>query len=146
MSTVAVKWMEDRSRLFACRDSHGNMVMAGSWSGDQSDWQEWKAAKPSDLLLMSLAACASHDVVAILERQRQRLMGLLIDVDGRQLADPPYTFTDIHLHFILQGDDLDPLKIERAIDLSINKYCSVAATIRGVANLTHDFTIDQPSR
>lgn len=135
--------MEEKSRLFACRDSFGNMVMAGSWPGETSGWQEWKAAKPSDLLLMGLASCSGHDVVAILERQRQNLTGLQINVDGRQQADPPFAFTDIHLHFLLSGEGLDPVKVERALDLSINKYCSVAATIRGVATITHDFEIEK---
>lgn len=142
MSNVAVKWMEKKSRLFACRDSHGNMVMSGSWPDDRPDWQEWKAAKPSDLLLMSLAACASHDVVAILERQRQGLADLQVEVDGKQLPNPPFTFTDIHLHFVLSGNPLDPAKVERALDLSINKYCAVASTIRGVAAITHSYTIE----
>jgi putative redox protein len=140
-SNIALKWLEEGSRLFACRDSHGNMVLSGSWPSDDPAWQEWKAAKPSDLLLMSLASCAAYDVVAILERQRQTLTGLRIDVAGQQLPDPPYAFTDIHLHFVLDGDDLDPVRVERAITLSVDKYCSVAATLRGVANITHSHTI-----
>ncbi len=134
--------MQEQSRLFACRDSLGNTVMSGSWSATEESGLEWKAAKPSDLLLMGLASCAAHDVVAILERQRQRLDGLRVDVDGRQLIDPPYAFTDIHLRFTLVGQGLDPAKVERALDLSINKYCSVAATIRGVATITHDYVIE----
>ncbi|WP_374685787.1 OsmC family protein [Promineifilum sp.] len=141
MSNVAIKWMEEGSRLFACRDSLGNMVISGSWPREDPTWQEWRAAKPSDLLLMALASCAAHDVVAILERQRQILTGLQVNVNGRQAPEPPYTFTDIHLHFILQGNGLDPAKVERALDLSINKYCSVAATVRGVAALSHDYEI-----
>ncbi|CUS05109.2 conserved protein of unknown function [Candidatus Promineifilum breve] len=142
MSTIAIKWMQEQSRLFACRDSSGNTVMSGSWSTDESSGQEWKAAKPSDLLLMGLASCAAHDVVAILERQRQNLSGLRVDVDGRQLPDPPYAFTTIHLRFTLAGDGLNPEKVERALDLSLNKYCSVAATLRGVATITHDYVIE----
>ena len=65
MSTVAIKWMQEQSRLFACRDSLGNTVMSGSWSATEESGLEWKAAKPSDLLLMGLASCAAHDVVAI---------------------------------------------------------------------------------
>ena len=141
MSNIAVKWLEEGSRLFACRDSFGNMVLSGSWPREEPGWQEWKAAKPSDLLLMSLASCAAYDVVAILERQRQKLTGLRIEVNGNQLPDPPYNFTDIHLHFTLEGEGLDPDKVERAIDLSVNKYCSVAATLRGVATITHSFAI-----
>jgi putative redox protein len=134
--------MEEKSRLFACRDSFGNMVMSGSWPGESSGWQEWRAAKPSDLLLMSLASCAAHDVVSILEKQRQHLTGLRIDVNGDQQPDPPYAFTHIHLHLMVEGDRLDPVKVERAIDLSINKYCSVAATIRAVATITHSYQLE----
>ncbi len=144
MSNIAVKWLEEGSRLFACRDSYGNMILSGSWPREDPGWQEWKAAKPSDLLLMSLASCAAYDVVAILERQRQRLTGMHIEVDGRQLPDPPYAFTDIHLHFTLDGEPLAPDRVARAISLSVEKYCSVAATLRGVAAITYSHTITSP--
>ena len=144
MSNIAVKWLEEGSRLFACRDSHGNMILAGSWPREEPGWQEWKAAKPSDLLLMSLASCAAHDVVAILERQRQHLTELRIDVDGQQLPDPPYAFTDIHLHFTVEGDDLEADRVARAVSLSVEKYCSVAATLRGVATITYSQAITTP--
>lgn len=142
MSSVAVKWMEENSRLFVCRDSQGSMVMSGSWQGEETNGHAWKAANPVDLLLMGLASCAAYEVVSILERQRQTLTGLRVEVDGRQHPDPPRAFTDIHLHFTLAGDALDPAKVRRAIDLSVNKYCSVAATIRGVAAITFDFDIE----
>ena len=87
----------------------------------------------------------AYDVVAILERQRQRLTGLRIEVNGEQLPDPPYAFTDIHLHFTLEGDELDHERVGRAIDLSIDKYCSVAATLRGVATITHSYAIAAPA-
>lgn len=141
MSNVALKWMGERSRLFVTRDTYGNVVTCGSWPDDNPQWQEFRAAKPSDLLLMSLASCSAHDVVSILQRQRQDLIGLYIAVDGQQLPDPPYNFTNIHLHFTLEGSGLAPAKVERAIQLSVDKYCSVAATIRGVATITHSFEI-----
>ena len=142
MSNVALKWMGGNSRLFVTRDTYGNVVSCGSWPEDEDpEWQEFKAAKPSDLLMMSLSSCAAYDVVSILQRQRQQLNGLYIDVDGTQNSVPPYEFTDIHLHFKLEGEGLDPAKVARAIDLSVDKYCSVAATIRGVAKLTHTFEI-----
>lgn len=142
MSNVALKWMGGNSRLFVTRDSFGNVVPTGSWP-EESDpsWLEFKAAKPSDMLMMSLSSCSAYDVVSILQRQRQPLQGLYISVDGTQAAEPPYQFTDIHLHFTVEGIGLDPAKVARAIDLSVNKYCSVAATIRGVANLTTSFEV-----
>jgi putative redox protein len=141
MSDVALKWAGAGSKLFYGRDSFGHVVMAGSWPEDDPEWQEWKAIKPSDLLLLSLASCSSHDVVLILERQRQKLSNLYVQVDGKQASDPPYMFTDIHLHYTLEGEGLDPQMVEQAINLSEEKYCSVAATIRCVANLTHSFEI-----
>lgn len=141
MSNIALKWTGEGSQMFIGRDSFGHIVVTGSWPSSETPWQEWKGVKPSDLLMISLASCAAHDLVMILERQREKLVNLYINVNGRQAAEPPYAFTDIHLHYILTGDNLNPNKVERAINLSEEKYCSVAATIRGVANLTHSFEI-----
>ncbi|MCA9872035.1 MAG: OsmC family protein, partial [Anaerolineales bacterium] len=129
-------------QMFIGRDSYGHVIMAGSWPDDNNDdWQEWKAIKPSDLLLLSLASCSGHDVVMILRQQRQKLTNLYIDVQGQQAPQPPYQFTEIHLHYILQGENLEAKKVERAIALSEEKYCSVAATIRGVAQITHSYSL-----
>jgi putative redox protein len=142
MGNVAVKWTGGDSQMFIGRDSFGHVILAGSWPKDgDGTWQEWKALKPSDLLLLSLASCSAYDVVTILGRQRQNLVGLYMDVDGIQADTPPHAFTDIHLHYILKGEGLDPKKVERAIELSEEKYCSVAATIRGVAAITHSYEI-----
>ena len=142
MSNVALKWTGEDSQMFIGRDSFGHVLMAGSWPQDgNEEWQEWKAIKPSDLLLLSLASCSAYDVVMILKRQRQPLANLYISVEGNQAAEAPYPFTDIHLHYTVEGDGLDSAKVERAITLSEEKYCSVAATIRGVAKLSHSFEI-----
>lgn len=142
MSNVALKWTGEDSQMFIGRDSFGHVLMAGSWpQNDNDEWQEWKAIKPSDLLLLSLASCSAYDVVMILKRQRQPLVNLYVSVDGTQASEPPYQFTDIHLHYTAEGEDLDSAKVERAIKLSEEKYCSVAATVRGVAKLSHSFEI-----
>ncbi|MCP4425431.1 MAG: OsmC family protein [Chloroflexi bacterium] len=139
--SVALKWTGAGTKLFVGRDSFGHVVMTGSWPDDDPEWQEWKALKSSDLLLLSLASCSAYDVVLILERQRQDVTGLYVNVEGKNAEDPPYQFTDIHLHYTLEGNNLDARKVERAIKLSDEKYCSVSATVRGVANLTNSFEI-----
>jgi putative redox protein len=142
MGNIAVKWAGEGSQLFMGRDSFGHVLLSGSWPQDDNPkWQEWKGVKPSDLLLISLGSCSAYDVVMILQRQRQKITDLYISIDGTQSEDPPYEFTDIHLHYTIEGESLTPSKVDRAIQLSEERYCSVAATIRGVARLTHSFEI-----
>lgn len=141
MSNVAIKWTGEGSKMFIGRDSFGHVLLAGSWPNEDPNWQEWKALKPSDLLMLSLGSCSGYDVVMILNKQRQKLTNLSINIDGKQNPEPPYEFTDIHLHYIVEGGSLDANKVAQAITLSEDKYCSVAATIRGVAKLSHSFEI-----
>ena len=142
MSNIAVDWMADNGHLFACRDSAGNLVMSGSLPNDQNAGQSFQVTKPTDLLLMGLATCAAYEVVAILERQRQQLTGLRVDVEAHQQPEPPHAFMDIHMQFHLSGDQLDPGKAGRALELSVNKYCPVAATLRGAVSITYSFEIE----
>lgn len=145
MANIAIKWAGQGSKLFFGRDSFGHVLMTGSWPNEEPDWQEWKALKPSDLLLLSLASCSAYDVVMIMERQRQKMTNLCVTVEGEQQPDPPNAFTDIHLHYDIEGESLAPAKVERAIKLSEERYCSVAATIRGVARISHSYAITEAS-
>lgn len=140
MGQIGLQWTGEDSTMFVTRDSFGHMVVAGSWPKEGADgWVEWKGIKPSDLLVMALCSCSAYDVVTILRRQRQELTGLAITADAQQASEPPYAFTTIHLHYVATGRGLDANKVARAIALSEEKYCSVAATIRGVAEITHSF-------
>ena len=131
MGTV-VKWLEKRQ--FVGIDSTGHSVVISSAA-------DGVGMKPSELLLVALASCTAYDVVDILEKQRQKLVGLTVEISGEQEPEPPWTFRRIHSVFRLRGD-LDPKAVRRAIELSETKYCSVAATVRGVAELTWEFEIE----
>jgi len=144
MSSVAMKWVGPPSQMFVGRDSFGHVVVSGSWPDEASEWLEWKATKPSDLLMLSLASCSAYDVVMILRRQRQSLTGLYVRVDAEQDPNPPYAFLKAHLTYRVEGKELEPAKVQRAIELSQDKYCSVAATIRGVTELSYSFDIVSP--
>ena len=109
---------------FEARTGHGlPFAVGGERDGD--------GAKPADLLPVSLAACTAYDVVVILR------------ITSHQEPDAPWTFTAIHLHFVLTGS-IDDRKAGRAIELSESKYCSVAATIRPTVALTHSHEIVDP--
>jgi|SRR5208337_4678635 len=142
MGRINVQWVGEDSRMFIGRDSNGSTVVAGSWpkeGGKQSE--EWKGLKPSDLLVISLCSCSAYDVVEIMKKQRQDLTGLYISADAEQASSPPYQFTEIHLHYVITGRSISAQKAEKAIELSQNKYCSVAATIRGVTKITYSFEV-----
>lgn len=97
-------------------------------------------ARPMELMLMSLGGCSGIDVVEILKKQRQQLDEIDISVEGKRADSIPAVFTDIHLHFRLKGI-LDEKKAQRAIDLSLGKYCSAAAMLCKTARITSSFEI-----
>jgi putative redox protein len=132
MSSIQVKWLEGRQ--FVGVDSTAHSVVLSSPA-------DGIGMKPSELLLVSLAGCTAYDVVEILEKKRQKLLGLTVEVSGEQEADPPWAFRRIHTIYRLRGD-LDEKAVKQAIELSESKYCSVAATLRAAAELTWEYVIE----
>ena len=100
-----------------------------------------KGVSASDLLPMSLIGCASHDVVEILNKQKQNLRELKVSAESTQDDDPPWRFRKIHIHYQVIGKEIDPEKVRKAILLSEEKYCSVYATLKDAIEITHDFEI-----
>ena len=135
MGTVAVKWID--SQLMVGVDSFGHPLVSGSWPEQNP---EWAGLKPSDLLMLSAAACSAYDVVMILTKQRAPLAGLEVTCTGQQAAEAPYQFTSLHLHYKVKGP-LNEKKVERAIRLSEDKYCSVVNTLKPTVEITSDFEI-----
>ncbi|MFD1630053.1 OsmC family protein [Pseudopedobacter beijingensis] len=80
--------------------------------------------RPMELVLMALGSCSSLDLIAILKKQRQVIEDVKIEVDGQRRDEIPSIFTSIHINFILKGD-LDPVKVNKAAELAVKKYCSV---------------------
>jgi putative redox protein len=80
-------------------------------------------------------------VVDILEKKRQRVMGLEVTVTGEQEPDPPWTYRKVHIQYVVRGKGLREKAVRDAIELSEQKYCSVAATLRDAAEITYDYTI-----
>jgi putative redox protein len=118
-------------------DSFGHPLVMGSWPEKEP---EWAGLKPSDLLLLSAAACSAYDVVMILTKQREPLQGLEVTCTGEQETKPPYAFTHIHLNYVIRGA-LNPKKVERAIRLSEDKYCSVVNTLKPTVKITSEFEV-----
>ena len=98
--------------------------------------------KPMQLLLAGIGSCSSMDIISILQKQKQPLTGLEVEVNGeREKNRVPSLFETIHVHFRVSGK-LDEGKVKRAIDLSMNKYCSVAKTLEKTAIVTYSFEVN----
>jgi putative redox protein len=132
MASASIQWIGGQ-RFVGTDSTHHSVVL--------STPDEGVGMKPSELVLVALASCTAVDVVDIMTKKRQPLNTLRIEVNAEQDADPPWTFRKIHLKYILSGKDLRETAVSQAITLSEEKYCSVAATLRGVAEITTSFEI-----
>ena len=135
MGAITLRWVEDK--MMVASDTNGHSIVIGRSPDPQ---HQWVGVKPSDLLLMAVASCSSYDIVEILTKQRELLEDFKVICTGDQMSDPPYTFTCIHLHYLVTGA-VNPEKLERAICLSEDKYCSVISTLRPGVPITSDFEI-----
>jgi putative redox protein len=125
------------NQMMAASDSNGHSIVIGLSPMTQG---QWVGVKPSDLLLISVAACATYDVVKILNKRREIYQDLIVVCRGEQQEEPPYAFTNIHLSYQLTGS-VDPAQLERAIHLSVTKYCSVISSLRPDLSVTSDYEI-----
>lgn len=99
------------------------------------------AASPMELLLLAVGGCTAVDVVSILRKKREQLTHYNIEVRGTRRDEHPRSFETIEVHHILRGRNLSERAVEQAIQLSDEKYCSVAATLRPTAQIRTRWTI-----
>lgn len=129
-----VKWVEDLS--FIGESSSGHQVVMDGNSGD-------KAPSPMELLLVAAGGCSGIDVVSILQKGRHQVTDCEVKLTSKRREEAPRLFTDINLHFIVSGKDLSDKIVERAVQLSAEKYCSVSLMLGKAANITHSFEIKE---
>jgi putative redox protein len=97
--------------------------------------------RPMEMLLLGVAGCTMIDVVTTLKKMRQDLSHCETKINAERATDYPKVFTDIHIHFIVKGKDLDAKKVDKAITLSAEKYCSASIMLGETATITHDFEV-----
>lgn len=132
MSNAKIQWMG--GKRFIGTDSTNHSVVL-------STADEGIGMKPSELLLVALGACTAVDVVGILTKKRTPPQSMEIFVEGEQDHDPPWAFRKIHLRYVLHGSGLTEKSVQQAIQLSEEKYCSVSATVKGIAEVSTSFEI-----
>jgi putative redox protein len=97
--------------------------------------------RPMEMLLMGLGGCSAFDVVMILRKARQDVSDCVADLDATRADTDPKVFTKIHVHFTVSGKSLDAKRVEQAVKLSAEKYCSASIMLGKTAEITHDFEV-----
>lgn len=97
-------------------------------------------ARPMQLILMGLGGCTSMDVLSMLKKMREEVKSYKVLLEAERAPEHPMVFTKIHVHFIFEGN-IKKENVEKAINLSMEKYCSVTHMLNKTATITHDFKI-----
>ena len=131
-----VKWLDHMSFVGESPSGHSVVMDGAAEAGGRN-----LGVRPMEMLLLGLGGCASFDVVSILQKSRQQIVDCEVEIEADRATEIPKVFTRIHLHFIVKGNQLDAKKVEKAIDLSADKYCSASRMLEKTAKITHDFEI-----
>ncbi len=133
-----VKWLDNMSFVGESGSGHSVVMDASPEVGGRD-----LGIRPMEMLLLGLGGCASIDVVMILQRSRQDIKDCTVQISAERAATEPRVFSKIHLHFVVEGNNLSPDRVERAIGLSAEKYCSASLMLGKTAEITHDFEVLQ---
>jgi putative redox protein len=128
-----VKWLDKLTFTGTTGSGHG-VVMDG-------DRENGFGPSPMEMLLLGVGGCSSIDVVHILQKSRENVIDVETDITAERAETDPKVFTKIHLHFKVRGENLNEAKIERAVHLSAEKYCSASIMLAKAAEITHSWEL-----
>lgn len=136
MLTAKVKWVDGLQFVGQSGTGHAivmdaNADVSGSNTG----------MSPMELLLVGIGGCSGMDIASILTKKKQQVTGIEINIKGQKADSYPKKYTDIELEFIVSGKDVSEEAVKRAVDLSMEKYCSVKATLEGSAKINFSYKI-----
>lgn len=133
-----VEWNGPEGMLFVSKTGSGHVVaMDGAPDGGGNNL----APRPMEMILSGTGACSAYDVVLILKRGRQDVRRCTVEINSERADTEPKVFTKINMHFVVSGKNLTEQVVERAVNLSHDKYCSAIAMLNKTAEITHSFEI-----
>lgn len=130
-----IKWVQDVMFLGESGSGHSVVMDGAPEAGGRN-----LGVRPMEMLLLGLGGCSAFDVMMILKRGREKVTDCVVELDGERAEADPKVFTRINMRYIVTGHALDRNKVERAVNLSAEKYCSASAILSKTAELTH--TVD----
>ena len=131
-----VKWLDNMSFVGESASGHSVVMDSAEEFGGRN-----LGIRPMEMLLLGLGGCTAFDIVMILQKSRQNIDDCEVNIDAERSEQIPKVFTRIHIHFVISGRGLDRGKVEKAVNLSADKYCSASEMLGKVAEITHGFEI-----
>jgi putative redox protein len=138
MATVKAKLTYTNGLQFVGQADSGHAIVLDS---DPGVGGRNTGMRPMELLAVGLGGCTGMDVASILRKKKEKLTGLEINVEGKKAEEHPQKYTDLHIDFILKGRNLSEEAVKKAIQLSMDKYCSVKAALEGTASISFNYRI-----
>jgi len=131
-----IKWVQDVMFLGESGSGHSVVMDGAPDAGGRN-----LGVRPMEMLLLGLGGCSAFDVMLILKRGREAVTDCVVDIDAERATTDPKVFTKIVMHYTVTGQGLDRKKVERAVQLSAEKYCSASAIIGKTAEIAHTITL-----
>ena len=131
-----IKWLQDVAFVGEAGSGHAVVMDGAPDAGGRNI-----GFRPMEMLLVGLGGCSAFDVMLILKRGREQVTDCVVELDADRAQIDPKVFTNIRMRYIVTGRALDPKKVERAVNLSAEKYCSASAILNKTAQITHTVEI-----
>ena len=129
--------LSDRVQFKACSGTGHELILEGApESGGKN-----KGMRPMEAVLLGMGGCTAYDVAQILRKQRKEPATLVLEMEAERSEQVPMVFTRIHLTYKVSGSGITERQVKRAIDLSIDKYCSATRMLSSTAKVTYEFEV-----
>ena len=135
-----VKWVENAMFVGQSGSGHSVVMDGPAESGGQN-----LGIRPMEMLIIGMGGCTAFDVVHILKKSRQNVTDCIVDITADRVDEEPKVFSKIHIHFTVEGEQLKDKQVQRAVELSAEKYCSASIMLGKTAEITHDYEIKDSS-
>ena len=133
-----ITWLNGRAFVGESGSGHAVIMDGAPEAGGRNI-----GVRPMEMLLLGLGGCTAFDVVMILEKGREKVTSCEVELEAERAAEEPKVFTHVKMIYRLRGKNLKPVSVERAINLSAEKYCSATAMFEKTAKIEHEWTIEE---
>jgi len=134
---TTVKWINGMMMVGESASGHAIVMDGPEEMGGNN-----LGVRPMEMLLLGMGGCTTVDVVSTLKKMRENVSNCRVEISAERADEHPKVFTSIHMHFVIEGENLNEKKIAKAVSLSADKYCSASIMLGKTATVTHDFSIN----